>query len=313
MSRIILPVLLLGALPATAQETLPAPTQEDAAASSAGSADLAFEPVDLRMTVPVRIAGAGPFRFIIDTGAQRTVISRELAGTLGLAGGRDVRITSMTGASVSRTVTIPSISVSTLGGRQIEAPAIDARNIGAPGLLGIDALQGHSVGIDFDAKVMSLRPASRRTSRERHPPDEVVIRARSLFGQLVVTDAYVDGIRVRMVVDTGSPVSIGNEALRRRVAGRARPGPPIRLLGVTGEWMEAPYGSVTRVRLGSLTIGNLPVAFADVRPFQVFGLADKPAIMLGMDALRLFRRVEIDFANREVRMLLPRDVMKETG
>ena len=31
-----------------------------------------------RMTVPITIGGRGPFRFIIDTGAERTVISREL-------------------------------------------------------------------------------------------------------------------------------------------------------------------------------------------------------------------------------------------
>ena len=43
------------------------------------------------MTVPVRSPAPGPYRFIIDTGAQRTVISRELADALGLAAGRDVR------------------------------------------------------------------------------------------------------------------------------------------------------------------------------------------------------------------------------
>ncbi|MEK6638843.1 MAG: retropepsin-like aspartic protease [Pseudomonadota bacterium] len=38
----------------------------------------------LRMTVPVMINGQGPFRFVIDTGADRTVISSELAERLGL-------------------------------------------------------------------------------------------------------------------------------------------------------------------------------------------------------------------------------------
>jgi hypothetical protein len=50
----------------------------------------------------------------------------------------------------------------------------------------------------------------------------------------------------------------------------------------------------------------MPVAFADVPPFRVFGLEKKPAIMLGMDVLKLFTRVQIDFANREFRLLLPR-------
>ncbi len=270
--------------------------------------DIAFLPVDERMTVPVQIAGAGPFRFVIDTGAQRTVIGRELAGRLGLPAGGDIRLTAMTGTSSVPTVVIPSISISTLGGKRIHAPALEERHLGASGLLGIDSLQGHSVGIDFDRRVMAVTPATRRPSRLRREPGEVVVRARSLFGQLVVTDAYVGAQRVRVVLDTGSSVTIGNEALRRRVARKGEAGQPIHMLSVTGETLTAPYGTIARVKLGPVTIESLPVAFFDVTPFARFGLADKPAMLLGMDALRLFRRVDIDFANREVRMLLPRNV-----
>jgi hypothetical protein len=55
-----------------------------------------------------------------------------------------------------------------------------------------------------------------------------------------------------------------------------------------------------------VTLQELPVAFADVPPFARFGLTDRPALMLGMDALRAFRRVEIDFPDRKLRLLLPR-------
>jgi hypothetical protein len=50
----------------------------------------------------------------------------------------------------------------------------------------------------------------------------------------------------------------------------------------------------------------MPVAFAEVPPFKKFGLDKKPALLLGMDAMRSFRRVEIDFPNRQVRFLMPR-------
>jgi hypothetical protein len=52
-------------------------------------------------------------------------------------------------------------------------------------------------------------------------------------------------------------------------------------------------------------IRNLPIAFADVQPFRQLGLDDRPAVLLGMDALRLFDRVSFDFARREVRFLVP--------
>ena len=37
------------------------------------------EDLSRRMTVPVTVNGQGPFHFVIDTGADRTVISKELA------------------------------------------------------------------------------------------------------------------------------------------------------------------------------------------------------------------------------------------
>ncbi|QNE33548.1 hypothetical protein F1C10_14670 [Sphingomonas sp. NBWT7] len=289
-------------LPVQAPQPIAAPAEEPV--PTLGE-QLAFGNNGPRMTVPVQIAGAGPYEFIIDTGAQRTVISRELAGKLGLAGGRNVRLTGMTGTEDVGTVLIPSISVSTLGGSAIEAPALSAAHLGAPGMLGIDALQGHALAIDFDTQKMSVSPARRRGERVRPAPDEIVIQAKSLFGQLVVTDARVAGERVRVILDTGSTVTMGNLALRKRLAKRGKVA-PITLISVTGGELVADYGSMKLIKIGSAEISDMPVAFADVPPFRAFGLEKKPALMLGMDALKLFTRVQIDFANRELRLSLPR-------
>jgi len=292
--------MLALATPAAAQERAPAPAPPE-------GEQLPFLDAADRMTVPVRIAGAGPFPFVIDTGAQRTVISRELARTLGLGNGRTVRVTAMTSTSTVATVVIPSISVSTLGGTAIEAPALAAHDLGALGMLGLDALQGHALSIDFEKRVMTVTPAQRRPTRLRSEPGEIVVRAKSLMGQLVVTDAHCGGVRVRVVLDTGTSVSIGNEALRRRVMRSGPPGEPVVLTDVTGVAMTAPYGAIRSVRLGRAVFNRLPIAFADAPPFHRLGLDDRPAIMLGMDALQLFRRVDIDFANHQIRLLLPRD------
>ncbi|AOH83055.1 hypothetical protein AWL63_02750 [Sphingomonas panacis] len=270
---------------------------------------IAIADADQRMTVPVQIADAGPFHFVVDTGAERTVISRELAAMLGLAAGRGVRVTAMANVEQVATVVIPRIRVGPLGGSRIEAPAFAASNIGGAGMLGIDTLQGHAVTIDFDQNVMTVTPSTKRRRTPAAVPGEVVVRARDMFGQLVVTDAYFGERRVRVVIDTGSDVTMGNPALRRLIA-RKTLLRQISARAVTGVSLLADYGQIGAVRIGSTTIENLPVAFADAPPFARFGLADKPALMLGMDALRLFRRVTIDFPNRELRLLLPRDVKR---
>jgi hypothetical protein len=48
------------------------------------------------------------------------------------------------------------------------------------------------------------------------------------------------------------------------------------------------------------------MAFADVPPFDVFGLSKGPALLLGTDLLETFRRVSLDFRARKVRFQLRR-------
>jgi predicted aspartyl protease len=313
-------VLLIIAAPAAAQQSAPDATPQPAAppayaapvddAASAANTVMLFGQDESRMTVPVSIAGTSPQKFVVDTGAQRTVISRELAAVLRLAPGRIVRVTGMTGSDNVATVIIPALRVGTIDTPAIEAPAIAAQNLGALGLLGIDTLQGRAVGIDFDTRTMTVTPARRRNRRERTERGEIVVRARSLFGQLVVTDAYCNGVRIRVIIDTGSSVSMGNAALRRKLLRKPVRSQSIALTGVTGQTVMADYSTIDRVMIGSLTITSLPIALTavDAPPFRQFGLAERPAILLGMDALMLFRRVDIDFANREVRLALPRNV-----
>lgn len=263
---------------------------------------------DDRMTVPVHIGGGGPWPFIIDTGAQRTVISRELANVLKLRRGRDVTLTAMTSTSRVSTAVIPSIRVSTISGEEIEAPALAARNLGAPGLLGIDTLQDKKVSIDFTAQTMTVSPSVKRPGRKLPPrrDDEVVVTARNYLGQLVVTDAYYRGRPIRVVLDTGAAVSVGNAAFHR-LAGRNGTR-PVEMTSVVGEQLRADFKTVGDVTFGGVVIRNLPVAFADAAPFRQFKLDKRPALLLGMDALSLFPRVDIDFPNRELRLRKPEDM-----
>jgi len=263
------------------------------------------------MTVPVTIGSAGPYQFIIDTGAERTVISRELATTLGLSQGRDVRLTAMTGTSNVGTVMIPSLSVSNIASQPIEAPALMSANLGAPGMLGIDTLSGHAVSIDFDTNRITVRQSKRRNRPSESSGTDIVVRAKSVYGQLIVTEAFYRSRRISIVIDTGAQVSMGNSALRERMRHELKAPQQISLTSVTGQSVLADYTQVERLDIGGVGFNNLPIAFADVAPFRKFGLTKIPALMLGMDALRLFRRVDVDFANREVRFSVPRDVRRD--
>jgi predicted aspartyl protease len=161
--------------------------------------------------------------------------------------------------------------------------------------------------IDFEKETMSLAPSEKRQKRERARMGEIVVRARSLLGQLIVTDAEYEGRPIRVVIDTGSPISVGNTALQRMVARSTGRLVPLEMTSATGGKVATRYATVDKVRIGSVTFAGMPIAFADVPPFKRFGLDRRPAMLLGMNALKFFRQVAIDFPNREVRFQMPRE------
>src|SRR5580700_4210749 len=56
-----------------------------------------------RMTAPVRVNGLGPYPFVVDTGANQSVISDTLAGQLGLVQGTPELLNGVAGAQMAST------------------------------------------------------------------------------------------------------------------------------------------------------------------------------------------------------------------
>ncbi len=299
--RALVPMLALS----TAMMAAPLLAQDPVLpAAPAKTAAPAGESVDVgkanRLTVQVSVAEKGPFSFVVDTGAERSVVSRELADELKLARGPGARVFDFAGASTVDTARVPSLSAGTLGTATFNAPMLDQANLGAAGLLGIDALQGHKVVIDFDRNRMTVIPAT------RHTDGDVVVGAQERLGQLIVTKASFNGEPISVIIDTGSWISVGNSAMRRLMKGKPRPLGPVSVQSVTGRTFDAEYFMVDAIRIGEVRFDAFGLSFADVPPFERFGLKDKPALILGMSSIRMFRRVEIDFVNRKVAFTLPR-------
>ncbi len=151
---------------------------------------------------------------------------------------------------------------------------------------------------------MSIVPSASREIRD--DGDAIVIQAARRGGRLVVTEARINGRKLTVVLDTGAQVSIGNDALRRQLGRSAPRGNQIvELQSVTGAKISGEYTFVRELSLGGVTLSNLAVVFADAHTFKQLSLDDRPALLLGMNAMRAFRKVSIDFANRKFRVLLP--------
>ncbi|WP_336968089.1 retroviral-like aspartic protease family protein [Sphingobium aromaticiconvertens] len=259
---------------------------------------------DDRLTIPIRIGVQGTWNFVIDTGAQRTVISRDLAQRLALVEARRVTILSMTGRSDVGSVDLPPIAFGTTTIKDIEAPVLDGDHLGAPGLLGLDGLQSKRLLLNFRTGRMEISASNRRVRPES---DAIIVEARRRNGQLILLDSTVEGSRVNIILDTGTNISVGNMALLAKLTkkGRAPATTPASLTSVTGGVLIGQIAILRTVKMGGATLVDLPVLFAEASPFEELDLHDRPALLLGINALKVFDRVAIDFGRGKVDFMIP--------
>ncbi len=255
-----------------------------------------------RLRVGARVDGRGPFPFLIDTGADHSVLSAELAQALGLAPDGVIRVNGIAGAQLSRCASVGRLEV---GDRRLENArlALLAReHLGALGLIGLDLLKSERVVIDVAARRMRVT----RSSAPEEASGVIVVRGRSRFGQLILVDSSVRQRKVFVVLDSGAESTMGNPALRamlyheRISKGRPDERRLIELLSVTGQTVMGELDEMPELTLAGIHLSRVPVIYAELDTFRRFGLVDEPALMLGMDVMRLFQEVSIDFRRREV-------------
>lgn len=259
--------------------------------------------VDPRITIPIQIDGKGPWNFVVDTGSQRTVIARDLADRLALPVRDRVTVISMTGRSEVDTVAVPRLGFGKTVVDDIEAPVLEGENIGASGLLGLDGLHSKRLLLNFRTGRMEIS-SSKPSWRD---PNAIIVEARRRKGQLILLDSDVNGAKVNIILDTGTAISVGNMALMAKLS-RKKKAPAlseVTLTSVTGEILSGQLGLIDQVRMGRVALKAIPVMFVDAAPFAELDLQDKPALLLGIGALRSFDRVAIDFGRGKVDFLLP--------
>jgi predicted aspartyl protease len=260
--------------------------------------------VETRMTVEVEVNGRGPYHFVVDSGADTTAVGLRVARDLELPLGTPVVLNGMTDRNIVDRVRVASLTLGPSTISNLEVPALKEEDLGGDGMIGIDALVRQRLMMDFDNRIIKVEDAAKPV---QHFTDEIVIVAQIRHGQLILTHVKAGGFALEAVIDTGSEITIGNLALRDKLMSRnLNKDWTIATTGVTGKTVDLQLGMLRELHVGSIILRDIPIAFADVPPFRVFGLTDQPALLLGTDVLENFRRVSLDFAARKVRFQLRR-------
>ncbi len=135
------------------------------------------------------------------------------------------------------------------------------------------------------------RPTTRLTDRgERH------------FGSLVSIAVHANGVLGRAIVDTGAETTIINRAM----AAGARAGflsdgkREMEVSSPSGLSAPASVMSLPRLEFAGVGLQNVPVLAGDYHVFDVWGVRDQPAMLMGVDILGLFHTVSIDMRRAEL-------------
>ena len=113
------------------------------------------------VAVPVMINNHGPYRFLLDTGANKTVLSAKVADDLGIPKGR---IEMLLSAGGNVPVTARTLKTLEVGAARLENVEIAVAKLGlmrtlnVDGMLGGDYLRRFKISIDYDNQVVNIEP-----------------------------------------------------------------------------------------------------------------------------------------------------------
>jgi predicted aspartyl protease len=291
--------------PSAAQDDFRLPPAQIDNALEVGGEDVKAREVETRLSVPVLLNGRGPYQFIVDSGADSSAVGLRIARGLQLPPGTPAVLHAMTADNIPvDRVRVDELTVGPSVVRGLELPLLKEADLGGDGVIGIDALAHQRLMMDFEKRLIRVEDAR---IRERRLPGEIVITALRRRGQLILTHVTAAGLPLDAVIDTGSQITVGNLALRDRLIRRNRDKfLTIPVIGVTGAKAELQLARIAELQLGPILLRDVPMAFADIPPFKLFGLSSEPALLLGTDILQTFRRVSLDFRARKVRFQLRR-------
>ncbi len=253
-----------------------------------------------RIWAPVFIDGRGPFRLVLDTGANRSVIVERVAQALGeqARSNARVRVRGVTGEAVVPVARAESLVIGDLQIAPVNLPIVADVFGGADGILGNEGLRDKRIVIDFRRDSITVK----RSRRERVGPEFQTLPITFGHGHLILVDVLIGNVRAKAIIDTGAPGSLGNMALLEALRRSTRDAPETEIVGVTLDVERGNRIRMPTIRLQNVTVRGAAFTFGDVHIFRHWRMTREPALMLGMDVLGLLDQIIIDYRTRELHL-----------
>ena len=261
-----------------------------------------------RIWAPVLIDGKGPYRLVLDTGANHSAVTERTAQSIGAPAAAEATaalVTGFTGSAVVPIIDVNSIDIGTFQLGPAKLPVLADVFGGAEGVLSLSGLTDERIFADFAHDRLEIA----RSQRERAPAGFSVVPLRMTHG-LPMAYIFVGGVRTKAIIDTGAQLSVGNLALRKALSQLTqRKAVREDITGVTLDTQSGDSIPSPDIELGHLIIRHMNIVFGDMYLFEQWNLTREPTIAIGMDLLGSFDVLIIDYAQHEMQ-LLPRALPK---
>ena len=264
------------------------------------------------MVVDVEINGTAQSTAVLDTAATFALLDSRVARQSHVPepaeGARTVEILGLNGVKV-----YPVVQIGGLKMGELSLPAMDAAYSkdldipgAAPNVLPSAAFPGDVLELNFEERQIRLYDG-RPDRSNSGVSDAVNYETR---GGLMFVEVRINGQAGVGLIDTGSNLTFVNSAFAK--SAKMRPNDELTQLlqGATGGSTDVRVASARKLAIGEFNFLRAEILVADPFLLTSLGLADQPAIVIGLDYLSQFT---VQFDRRRERVVLTLPEAKRSG
>ena len=186
---------------------------------------------------PTYVDETGPFEFVLDTGAAMSVLTKELADTIGVEGTEVKEALGAAGQKIE--VPLGRVDSISTGESKPEDVQVGITRelpscVGGRGALGYNSLTGFVLTVDYEGNPLTLSAPGDEKDQPRSPRTYVPLRLAKPDRPILLVEVLVTGRETyQFILDTGASQTVVSPELAQR-AGIGKGAPPRSIIGAGG-------------------------------------------------------------------------------
>jgi len=248
--------------------------------------------------------------FILDTGAPNLVLNITYFRQLPVTANSDQEQMGVSGAAGQRLQTeLQQFDIGPIHYHKVEADLLNlghienSKGIRILGLLGIQLFRQFEMIIDYEHNMIHLHLISKKEAKTYQSDQLSDITTYSeipfeITDNKIITKLEIAGRKLRFIIDCGAETNLLDSRLPDKIFENVAIGRRVNMIGANDKKIEALYGDLSNIKVGTQTINSLPVLITNLEKSCLSYISCTDGI-LGFDFLSL-HKIGFNFVNRKM-------------